>query len=52
MLDLIEELHRVDRSEALAIASLAVDLRITQVVNQSQGVHAVLRTEVLPLATA
>ena len=48
MLDLIEELQGVDRSEALAMASLAVDLRITQVVNQVQGVHAVLREDSLP----
>jgi acetamidase/formamidase len=47
MLDLIEELQVVDRSEALAIASLAVDLRITQVVNQTQGVHAVLRFDAI-----
>jgi acetamidase/formamidase len=42
MLDLIQQLRSVSRPEALARASLAVDLRITQIVNQSQGVHAVL----------
>jgi acetamidase/formamidase len=47
MLDLIEELHGVERSEALAMASIAVDLRITQIVNQAQGVHAVLHSGVL-----
>jgi acetamidase/formamidase len=43
MLDLIVEQTGVNRQEALALASVAADLRITQVVNQSQGVHAVLR---------
>jgi acetamidase/formamidase len=42
MLDLIQEQHGVDRSKALGLASLAADLRITQIVNQSQGVHCVL----------
>lgn len=43
MLDLMAETHRLDRKEALALASLVVDLRITQVVNGVRGVHAVLR---------
>jgi acetamidase/formamidase len=47
MLDLIQELHNVGRQEALALASLAVDLRITQIVNQTQGVHAVLRLDAI-----
>jgi acetamidase/formamidase len=47
MLDLIQEQRGVDRQEALAIASIAADLRITQIVNQSQGVHCVLRDEAM-----
>lgn len=44
MLDLIQERHAgMGRQEALALASVVVDLRVTQIVNQSQGVHAVLR---------
>jgi acetamidase/formamidase len=43
LLDLIQEQLRVQRHEALALASLSADLRITQIVNQVQGVHAVLR---------
>jgi len=35
-------LHGVDRATALALASTAVDLRVTQVANQTWGVHAVL----------
>ena len=31
--------------EALALASVVVDLRVTQVVNQTLGVHAVLRDD-------
>ena len=42
MLDLIELLHEVDRTVALALASVVVDLRVTQMVNLVQGVHAVL----------
>ena len=42
MLDLITEKLGVSRKDALALASVAVDLRITQVVNGVQGVHALL----------
>jgi acetamidase/formamidase len=49
MLDLIQERHPgMNRQEALALASIAADLRITQIVNQSQGVHCVLRESALP----
>ncbi|MER7250657.1 acetamidase/formamidase family protein [Kribbella sp. NPDC000426] len=37
----------VDKSTALALASTAVDLRITQVANQTWGVHALLPAGVL-----
>ncbi|MBD8071224.1 acetamidase/formamidase family protein [Bacillus sp. PS06] len=42
MVELIAELHQIEKAEALALASVAVDLRITQVVNGVKGVHAVL----------
>ncbi len=42
MLDLIVELRGGDRRRAMALASLVVDLRVTQVVNGVRGVHAVL----------
>ncbi|MGO4890549.1 acetamidase/formamidase family protein [Anaerobacillus sp. MEB173] len=42
MLSLIQEVHGVSKEEATALASVAVDLRITQIVNQIKGVHAVL----------
>ena len=42
MLDLMGERHGLDRRHALALASLVVDMRITQVVNGVRGVHAVL----------
>jgi acetamidase/formamidase len=35
------ELH-VERVDALALASVVVDLRVTQLVNGVKGVHAVL----------
>ncbi len=37
----------VGKGRALAIASSCVDLRITQVANQTWGIHAVLPTEIL-----
>jgi acetamidase/formamidase len=40
MLSWLEDLLQVDRRTALALASLVVDLRITQVVNEVRGVHA------------
>jgi acetamidase/formamidase len=42
MVDLVAERVDVDRREALALASVVVDLRITQVANGTWGVHAVL----------
>lgn len=42
MLTWMSMLHDVDRATALALASTCVDLRVTQVVNQTWGVHAVL----------
>jgi acetamidase/formamidase len=42
MLDLMGTLHGLGRSDALALASVVVDLRVTQVANQVFGVHAVL----------
>jgi acetamidase/formamidase len=47
MLDVLHERHGLERREALALASLVVDLRITQVVNGVRGVHAVLPEGVL-----
>jgi acetamidase/formamidase len=42
MLSLMGREHGLGRAEALALASIAVDLRVTQMVNGVQGVHAVL----------
>jgi len=43
MLDLIEELYHMPRAEALAMASVVVNLHISQIVNGNMfGVHAVL----------
>jgi acetamidase/formamidase len=43
MYALLGRLHGVSRPDAVALASVAVDLRVTQIVNQVVGVHAVLR---------
>ena len=37
--------HGLKKSEATALASVVVDLRVTQIVNGLQGVHAVLRDD-------
>jgi acetamidase/formamidase len=42
MLDLMERELGIERSYALALSSVAVDLRVTQIVNGVKGVHAVL----------
>ena len=47
MLDLLAEKYGMSRHEALGMASLVVDLRITQIVNDVRGVHAVLPHGVL-----
>jgi acetamidase/formamidase len=43
MLDLMHRELGLERRDALALASVAVDLRVTQVVNGVKGAHAVLR---------
>jgi len=43
----MQQLHSVDKATALALASAAVDLRVTQVANQTWGVHALLPTGAL-----
>ena len=43
MLRWMQRLFGVDRTTALALASTVVDMRVTQIANQTWGVHAVLR---------
>lgn len=43
MLELMQKQYGLERRDALALASLVVDLRVTQIVNGVKGVHAVLR---------
>jgi acetamidase/formamidase len=45
LLQLMEREHGLRRPDALALASLCADLRVTQVVNGRVGVHAVLRDD-------
>ncbi len=42
MLDLLNERHDLPRLEALAMASVLVEVRITQLVNGIRGAHAIL----------
>jgi acetamidase/formamidase len=43
MLDLMERELGLGRDHALALSSVVVDLHVTQIVNVTKGVHAVLR---------
>ena len=43
----MQQLYSLDKATALALASTTVDLRVTQVANQTWGVHALLPTGVL-----
>ena len=47
MLDVMEVQLGVDRTTALGLASLVVDVRVTQVVNGVVGAHAILRDDAL-----
>lgn len=47
MTDWMTKLYGLDKTTALALASTTVDMRVTQVVNETWGVHAVLPTGVL-----
>ena len=47
MLTWMQALLDLDRAAALALASTCVDLRVTQVVNRTWGVHAVLAHDVV-----
>ncbi len=42
MLQLLEEQYQLHRKDALALASIVVDVEVTQVVNGVRGVHALL----------
>jgi acetamidase/formamidase len=47
MLDLMLREQGLERRDALALASVVVDLRVTQVVNGVKGVHAMLRHDAI-----
>jgi acetamidase/formamidase len=50
LLDLMERELAVERSYALALASVAVDLRVTQIVNGVKGIHAVLADDAIRMS--
>jgi acetamidase/formamidase len=47
MLELMAREHGLERREALALASVVVDLRVTQMVNGVRGVHALLADDAI-----
>jgi acetamidase/formamidase len=42
MLTLMKRLHGLERLDALALASITVDMHVTQMVNEVRGAHAIL----------
>ncbi|HEX5324135.1 MAG TPA: acetamidase/formamidase family protein [Capsulimonadaceae bacterium] len=52
MIGLMQQVYGISRNDALALASLVVDLRITQVVNGVRGVHAVLPHDAIRAAAS
>ena len=50
LLDLMERELSLDRSYGLVLASVAVDLRVTQIVNGVKGIHAVLADDAIRMA--
>jgi acetamidase/formamidase len=52
MLELMGREHGLERREALALATAAVDLHVTQLVNVVRGVHAVLRDDAIRWPTS
>ena len=52
MLDLMGREHGLERREALAYASVVVDLRVTQMVNRARGIHARLAHDALRFPSA
>lgn len=51
MLELMNHEHGLERRDALALASIIVDLHITQLVNGTKGAHAVLADGTLHTST-
>lgn len=47
MMSVMEEKMALDRPRAMALASALVDLRVTQMVNPLQGIHAILKTSLI-----
>ncbi len=47
MIKLIQDKYEIGLADAMALASVTVDLRITQIVNGVRGVHAVLAKEAI-----
>lgn len=51
MLDLMGREHGLQRNIAMSLASVVVDMRVTQIVNGVKGVHAILRDADFTLAS-
>jgi acetamidase/formamidase len=47
MIALIQDKAGITREEAYSLCSVAADLRVTQLVNQNKGIHAMLPKSVL-----
>jgi acetamidase/formamidase len=43
----IQKLHEISKPQALAMASVAVSMRVTQIANDTWGVHALLPNDAI-----
>jgi len=51
MIKLIGEMTNLSKEDAYALCSLAADLRVTQTVNGSKGIHTMLKKSLLRTGT-
>ena len=48
MVDFLVRQHGLTREDAYVLCSVALDLRVTQVVDGTKGIHAMLAKSILP----
>ena len=48
MVDFLVREHGLSREDAYVLCSVALDLRVTQVVDGTKGIHAMLLKSILP----
>jgi acetamidase/formamidase len=51
MIKLLGEKLKLSREDAYSLMSLACDVRVTQLVNEHKGIHAMIPKSILDLST-